>query len=288
MTSVHIVIPSLSATTDKLSQFAEAASHAGASYVIVSNSATLTKTLASAGIRYVTTRNNAGFAASINLGAKQSDWDWLVILNDDIDFDPGNMARALRSLHAISGNPAIVQLDAAAERPIPGIRSTLGNVSLSSAMYRKLWKPPSRARREGSTYRSFSAVAVRRECWEALGGLDERYAFTFEDSDFARRMPGDALWVASDPAVAVHSHSVTTSRWIAEVLPVASFSALEYLGRWYGHRSAMRVALLFALVARVPLALLRPRRRQHLLGIARSLKHVAVDSRPALPMWEEI
>lgn len=282
---VHVVVPSLSATTEQLTLLRSIAESAGATFVVVANSRDLAQRLDGTDTRYVTSRRNEGFAASIDLGARVESWDWLVVLNDDIQPDTARLTATLKSAFAdFSDQYALVHLDGEKARAIPGIFATLANVSMTSAVLRRLLRSQRPA--DGPTYRSFSAVGIARGAWDALGGLDTRYPFTFEDADFARRAApaGFAATALSEPA-ARHLHSVTTSRWIAEVLPVSSYSALEYLDAWYGRRSAMRIVLVLALVIRAPIALLRKRRRLHMRGIVRAIKAIATDTRPSLPEW---
>lgn len=282
---VHVVVPSLSAPTEQLALLQSIAASSGATFVVVANSEELMNRVESAGIPFITSRGNDGFSASVNSGARAHDWEWLVVLNDDIQPNASLLTEALRSrLGEFTGTTGVVHLDAEHERNIPGVLSTLGNVSMVTGMlYRIGWHP-----RPGKlgTYRSFSAVAVRRDVWDAVGGMREQYGFTFEDSDFARRArtAGFQNGALEAPA-AVHHRSVTTSRWVAEVLPVSAFSALEYLSEWYGRRRLMRLLLLFALAVRLPLMMLRPRRSSHFRGIVRAVRAVARDQRPSLPSW---
>lgn len=285
--SLHFVVPSLSAPLERLKAILELASSVRATCAIVANSRSLARRLDEAGLPYVTTETNPGFAASVNFGARQNSWDWVVILNDDVTFDSGAFAEALTRLSATPHHTSTVHFDMEAARPIPDVKSVLLNVSLVGAVLRRLFRPRSSGGR--GTYRSFSAVAIRRDIWENLGGLNESYGFTFEDADFARRAwdRGFASVALSEP-VAHHLHSVTTNRWIASVLPVSTYSAYSYLSQWYGWRPVMAGLLVLALICRIPFSLVRPNSSAHLLGIVRSMSAVLRNRRPELPRWEDV
>jgi len=287
MSRIFAVIPSLSATPDSLAQMCSKLRSVGVSPIIITNGLRLTKAVTDAGLPHATSETNAGFATSVNFGAQQESWDWLLILNDDAVLDADALGRSVgHELASPSAEDAIVYLSDEAPRRIPGYFRTLGNVSLIAAASRRFRNPPSKP--VDAAYRSFSAVAIRRDLWDTLGGLDERYGFTFEDVDFVRR--AHALGYRSRTtiqAAARHSHSLTTTRHIADVLPVTAYSALEYLDTWYGHRTIARGLIVAALLARVPLALLKSRRAQHLSGIGRSIRSIVNDTRPSLPRWKD-
>lgn len=286
---VHAVIPSISADTEDLSSIVAPLSRAGVTVTVVANSSSLTTKLNSTTIPFQTSQRNAGFAASINMGAMGRDWDWLLILNDDLIPDGDEFAgRILRELEQAPA-AAVIHLDGEPSRPIPGVFATLGNVSMTNQLLRKLGAERFEKQRKNGSYRSFSAVAINRFVWDEVGGLNERYGFTFEDADFARHAHSLGIETAAltRPA-ARHLHSISTGKRLSEVLPVSTFSALEYLDEWYGHRNLMRALVAVALLCRIPLALARPNRARHLKGIGASLKAVLFDHRPELPAWEEI
>jgi GT2 family glycosyltransferase len=290
MSNVRVVIPSLLADASRLASMCDAATRAGASPVIIANSAHLYRQLASSAIPHVTSRRNDGFAASIALGA-EGDWDWLVILNDDLVFDPDDLAACLSPDHLDTFDSAtIVHFDNEPPRHIPTRLGVLLNVSLLSNVARKAFSRWRATRPDGkNTYRSFSAVAIGRGAWDSAGGLDTRYPFTYEDADFVRRARARGVQVRGVPTSIVHLHSQTGGRLITTVLPVATWSALEYLTKWFGNRTLNRWLLVLALGMRTPIAVLttsRPRRQMR--AIANTARALLIDERPSLPEWESI
>jgi GT2 family glycosyltransferase len=288
--TVRVVIPSLLADASHLAAMCDAATQAGASPVVIANSAHLFRQLAESGIPHITSQRNDGFAASVVLGAA-GDWDWLVILNDDLVFDPADLASCLSAERLdCFGRATLVHFDDESARRIPTRLSVLLNVSLLSNIARKARRRRHAPRTvDGDSYRSFSAVAIGRQAWDRVGGLDSRYPFTYEDADFVRRARVLGVQVKSMPTSVVHLHSQTGGRFVTTVLPVATWSALEYLTKWFGRRTLHRWLLIVALGVRAPIAAVtmsRPRRQ--LRAVANAARALLVDERPSLPEWDSI
>jgi GT2 family glycosyltransferase len=267
----------------------DAATRAGASPVVIANSAYLYRQLASAAIPQLTSRRNDGFAASVVLGA-EGDWDWLVILNDDLVFNPGDLASCLSAerLDAF-GLATIVHFDDEPARHIPTRLGVLLNVSLLAHIARKAFPRWRAARRGKDSYRSFSAVAVGRHAWDRVGGFDTRFPFAYEDADFVRRARRLDVQVRGIPTSIVHLHSQTGGRFITAVLPVATWSALEYLTKWFGKRTLHRWLLVAALGVRTPIAAVTmPRPRIQMRAVANAARALLVDEQPSLPEWESV
>jgi len=216
------------------------------------------------------------------------DWDWLVILNDDLEFDPDDLTSCLSPQHLDAFDSAtIVHFDNEPARQIPTRLGVLGNVSLLSNIARKVFSRWPASRPEGNDcYRSFSAVAIGRRAWDGAGGLDTRYPFTYEDADFVRRATERGAQVRGIRTSIVHLHSQTGGRFITTVLPVATWSALEYLTKWFGNRTLNRLLLVLALGVRAPIAALTTRQpRRQVRAIANAARALLTDERPSLPDW---
>ena len=288
MTKVRVVIPSLHGDISHLALMCESAVSAGASPVVIANSEDLYKKLASTTIPNITSRRNDGYAASVVLGAQGDDWDWLVILNDDLEFDSDSMVASLsaESLNAFGLN-MIVHLDDEIPRRIPTTRlGVMLRVSLLYNVGRKVF-PRNWRRSSENHYRSFSAVAIGREAWDRVGGLDVRYSFTYEDADFVRRAKAAGVAEAAKHTGIVHNHSQTTSHFVTAVIPVATWSAFEYLNKWCGKSVLNRILIILALLVRAPVAaLVLPDPRVQLIAVRESLRALVVNKTPSLPKWE--
>jgi GT2 family glycosyltransferase len=289
MSRVRVVIPSLLGDVARLASMCDSATRAGASPVVIANSARLYRQLVSTKIPNITSGRNDGFAASVILGA-EGDWDWLVILNDDLTFDPDELASCLSPEHLDAFDHAtIVHFDNEPARQIPTRFGVLLSVSLLTNVGRKAfirWRAP---RDEGNdSYRSFSAVAIGRHAWDQVGGFDTRYPFTYEDADFVRRAAGFGVKVRGVRTNIVHLHSQTGGQFITAVLPVATWSALEYLTKWFGKRTLHRWLLVLALGVRAPIAAATSQPRRQMRAVANAVRALITDERPSLPEWESV
>ena len=290
MSRVRVVIPSLVGDVTHLASMCDAATRAGASPVVIANSARLYQELVSTTVPHITSRRNDGFAASVALGA-EGDWDWLVILNDDLAFDPDDLGPCLSAENLDAFAPAaIVHFDDGSTRHIPTRLGVLLSVSLLSNISRKAFPRWNVARLEGKeTFRAFSAVAIGRHAWDRVGGLDTRYPFSYEDADFVRRARTLGVQVGGMRTGVVHLHSQTSGQFITAVLPVATWSALEYLTKWFGKRTLHRWLLVLALGVRAPIAAVTmPRPRRQMRAVANAARALLIDERPSLPEWESV
>jgi len=290
MSEIRVVIPSLQGDIEILTSICDAATRAGARPLVIANGAQLCSKLSATLVPHVTSRRNDGFAASVALGA-EGNWDWLVILNDDLVFDPRDLESQLSakqldkySLHAI------IHFDNEPSRLIPSRLGVLLSVSMLSNIHRRLvsrWRAP--LPENAHTYRSFSSVAIGRHAWDSVGGIDTRYPFTYEDADFVRRLRARGVQIIGVPTSVVHLHSRTSNKWVTTVLPVSTWSALEYLSKWYGNRSLHRWLLIIALFVRGPIAAGTSRRPfKQLQAVSNSIAALFHNRRPSLPDWERV
>jgi len=292
MSNVRVVIPSLRGDVAPLSAICSTAARVGASPVVIANSSSLQRQLANTAIPHLTSGSNDGFAASIMLGAAEPDWDWLVVLNDDLRFDPVDLASCLApaNLDAL-GTALIVHFDNEAPRRIPKTRlSVMMRISLLYSVGRRVLGQLGADRLNTKDYfRSFSAVAIDRAAWDLAGGLDVRYSFTYEDADFVRRAKAAGVTEIVRHTGIVHEHSQTTAGFVCAVIPVSTWSAFEYLNKWCGRRNLNRVLLIIALCVRAPIAaVFLPGARNQLCAVRDSIKALASDARPSLPEWHTV
>jgi len=133
-------------------------------------------------------------------------------------------------------------------------------------------------------------VLLNRELWDRLDGFDPSLIYTFEDADFSRRaalMGADISFSAQ--VGAHHAASSTGRRHVDTVLPVAAWSASEYLAKWVMPRPAARAFCVTALTCRLavtPVAGLPV--RSHIRGIRRAIGALVTGRPPALPEFERM
>ncbi|MDZ5146133.1 glycosyltransferase family protein [Microbacterium testaceum] len=288
---VVVLVPSISA--HRLSDartWLTAMRDAGFDTRVVANGATAYMESQRLLLHAMGTGSNPGFARSINSALEQVEgWDWLLLLNDDVDVEEG-AAQAIRDAlrDAEVAGTGVVFLGTEPDRPLPGTWGVFTSLSLLSAVRSHF---PHAARRDLSrTYRSFSAVAISASAWSLVGGLDRRYVFCYEDADFIRRYRGlgGAEPLRVDAGFS-HQKSASTGQHIAGVLPAIAYSADTYLravGVGCFRASAVVILALVVRSALTPFA--GARIGQHLRGIARSIRCIVLRHEPSLPTYDQL
>jgi len=132
--------------------------------------------------------SNCGFAGGMNWGAAQARGQWLLLVNNDTVFPP----KTLDALKQVI-------------REAPADVAMLGPVTNAAGNGQRLWKPGATHAdwlqigqwlNENPTHQlmpayrcDFFTVAVRRDVWLKLGGLDTAFGLGYyEDFDFSLRL----------------------------------------------------------------------------------------------------
>ena len=209
---------------------------------------------------------NRGFAAAVNLAARNTEGD-LLLLNPDTVPRPGSLYRLWRTLYTYP--------NAAAVGPL--LLTPRGEVDPRGArtwptLWREGWDkvgawrwpdhPWSRRYYLGRTLASRhgpqpvpalsgAAMLVRREAWEEVKGMDEGFWLYAEDTDLCRR-----LWMAGwvclyEPrAAVVHTGGGSVSSAQSLALGIAALASLErYFRKHHGQGYALAYRGLMAVLA---------------------------------------
>jgi GT2 family glycosyltransferase len=183
------------------------------------------------GARVIAMGQNAGFATAVNRGIHACTAEWIAVLNSDVELAPDYLA-TLRAAAApfatgkilmagdhkrIDGTFDVVCRGAAAWRvgygradgPIFGER-------------RQIWSVP------------WTAPLFRRDVFDRVGLLDERFGSYYEDVDFGVRCASHGIAGLYIPeAIAWHRGSAALGRWHPEVVRLTArnqcyLAALHY------------------------------------------------------------
>jgi GT2 family glycosyltransferase len=185
----------------------------------------------SAGARVIPMGRNAGFAAAVNRGIRESRGEWIAVLNSDVELAPDYFQR-LSGGHGWFATGRILQaaddsrIDGAFDLTCCGGATwRAGNGCLDGPRFRaprRIWSAP------------WTAALFRAGLFRKIGLLEESFGSYLEDVDFGLRCAragcqGDYL----PDAVARHHGSAALGRWHPETVRLISRNQVLLLARHY-------------------------------------------------------
>jgi N-acetylglucosaminyl-diphospho-decaprenol L-rhamnosyltransferase len=190
--------------------------------------------------------HNLGYGRGANAGAAGFAGPWLLVVNQDVVFEPGSIDALLDAGDRWPGAAILGPLirDLAGEiypsaRNLPSLGRGIGHALLG------WWHPDNpwtRGYRRESTaptettcgWLSGACMLVRTDVFEAVGGFDESYFMFFEDTDLCRRLnPNGAGCVYVPAAVVHHEQGQARAQHPTWMLREHHRSAFRYLRRRY-------------------------------------------------------
>jgi GT2 family glycosyltransferase len=147
-------------------------------------------------IHYKRMERNVGFARGVNLAAREANGGFFLFLNSDARLSPDALRLAVEWMRADPGcgvaGAQLLHADGKKQNSIANFPS-LATELLNKFLLRALW--PKRFPGKEWEYRDPMEVEsvigaffmVRRDVWEKLGGMDERFFFFLEETDFCLR-----------------------------------------------------------------------------------------------------
>jgi hypothetical protein len=189
------------------------------------------------GARVIPMGRNAGFAAAVNRGIRESRGEWIAVLNSDVELAPDYFARLLAagsaggwfatgkilaagSSHRIDATFDVLCRGGAAWRVGNG-RADGPEFSIA----RPIWSAP------------WTAALFRAELFQRVGLLEESFESYLEDVDFGLRSAAQSLAGQYVPeALAWHRGSATLGRWHPETVRRMARNQLLLLARHYPRR----------------------------------------------------
>jgi GT2 family glycosyltransferase len=166
-------------------------------------------------VEVVALPDNRGFAGAVNAGVARASGEYVALLNNDMELDPGWLAELVAALDADPGaGSAASKLRMLRE---PGVLDGAGDLV---TWYGATWRR-GHGERDHGQYDEPGVVAspcagaalYRRAALDAVGGFDERFFAYLEDTDWGLRaqLAGwPCLWVPA--AVAYHLGGATSRR----------------------------------------------------------------------------
>jgi GT2 family glycosyltransferase len=145
------------------------------------------------GAKCLRSEKNLGFAGANNLGARGAEGEFLLLLNSDARLKPESLALAVEWMrrHAECGvaGAQLLNPDGSRQNSIanaPTLATELLNKSLLRRLFPRRYPGKEHACAEPLEVESVvgAFMLVRASVWKELGGLDERYFFFLEETDF--------------------------------------------------------------------------------------------------------
>lgn len=204
---------------------------------------------------------NLGFAGGTNLGMAVARGEVLMMLNPDTEVTPGALGHLVRFLHgrrdAGAVGPRLEGPDGRLQHtchPFPSLWLTLvAQLGLHRLLpgthafgaYDMTWWAHDEPRRVG--WLSGACIALRREVWERLGGLDEGYFMYSEDVDWCYRLSraGYERWYLPQARV-IHHEAASWASAPRERILTSHRANFRFFGKNYGHMSELCVRCLVA------------------------------------------
>jgi GT2 family glycosyltransferase len=188
------------------------------------------------GARVIAMGRNAGFAAAVNRGIRESRAEWIAVLNSDVELAP-DYFDTLVGAGAASDNGWFATGKILSATSPGRIDGTFDAVCRGGAAWRigdgRPDGPPfAEPRRIQSA--PWTAALFRAELFRRVGLLEERFESYLEDVDFGMRCAAQGIDGVYDPAaIAWHHGSATLGRWHPETVRRIARNQLFLLARHY-------------------------------------------------------
>jgi len=195
-----------------------------------------------AGASVIELGGNTGFAHAVNCGIRNSDSEWIAILNNDVSPHPDWLANLMEKLPGSQSWFATGKLlDSQRHDRIDGSFDAVcrglcawrcGHGRLDSPV----WNQPREIQ-----FAPFTAAVFRANLFEQVGLLDEDFESYLEDIDFGIRCAAAGLSGLYVPAaVAYHQGSATLGRWHPEIVRKMSRNQLLLVAKHFPPKLILR------------------------------------------------
>lgn len=163
-------------------------------------------------VNYYLSTTNLGFARANNHAARRAAGEFVLLLNSDARLQPESLATAVAWMRAqpdagIAG-AQLLNPDGSWQNSIANF-PTLATELLNKSLLRRLFprRFPGKEQRYAEPMEVESVIGafllVRKKLWDEIGGLDERFFFFFEETDFCRQVQRRGFKVEHLPQVQV-------------------------------------------------------------------------------------
>lgn len=166
------------------------------------------------GATFIPLGSNRGFAGGVNRGILEAKTEWVVILNNDVTLDAGWLSTLVTAAAGSGAGFATGKLLTMDRRLLD---STFDLVSRGATAWRcgtgRPDGPPWNEQRRISCA-PLTAALFRRDVFDTVGALDERFESYLEDVDLGIRCTGAGIFGIFVPAaLGCHAGSATRGPW---------------------------------------------------------------------------
>jgi len=213
-------------------------------------------------IRYFDTGRNAGYAGAANAAFPETSAGCIVLMNEDVLVLPGCLGRLREALlaGASAAGPAFFwDTDATFMLPCTEERTRSSEMARAGAgasatklrRARREWRAHARRHWRATAplptaSLSGALLAFRRDTWNIVGPMDDRYHLYFEEDDWLCRIARAKLTSLYVPqAAAIHLHNPGLAQSPARLAYQAE-SFLRFGNHYYGEAFMRRLSLLSA------------------------------------------
>ncbi len=174
-----------------------------------------------------------GFAAGLNAGFRVAATQYVAVLQDDVEVQPGWLRSTLKTAHHYPRAAAIGSLVLWPDRTVQTAGAVIGGDGFTVPPW--FGDPPGRESFvdvRTVDYVSASTILVRREAWAAVGGFDEDlYPGIYVDADFCTALWNSGWQVLCDPAsVIIHTRSGSTPSSLKAIVWPANRT--RFMAKW--------------------------------------------------------
>lgn len=224
--------------------------------------------------------NNPGYGSAVNAGVSvlPTEVTHVIVSNPDIRFTPDtlkNLKDGFTTFPATATTgPALENPDGSiypSARAIPGVRIGIGH-----ALFGNIWPTNPWTRKYLGDYRtndrrpagwiSGAVFMADRQCFEKIGGFDERFFMFFEDVDLCHRLKKAGYRSVYIPDALARHEGGHSTRWrMAEMVKAHHTSAVLFLQTLYPHsyQAPLRMMLKIGLAVRSALQQAKYRHREN-------------------------
>jgi GT2 family glycosyltransferase len=175
-------------------------------------------------VKVIRSETNLGFARGCNLAAKSAHGEFLLLLNSDARLEPDALPRAVEYVRAHAdcavAGAQLLNPDGSRQNSIanfPTLATELLNKSLLRRLFPRRFLGKEQLMNEPTPVETVvgAFMLIRKSAWDALGGLDERFFFFFEETDFCLQVRRRGWSVFHLPAVRVWHGQGQTAKQVS-------------------------------------------------------------------------